>query len=46
MRSLPPGAMAFDATGRRVTGAEAGVYFVAGNGRRSGAKIQKVIIQR
>jgi YVTN family beta-propeller protein len=51
VRGLPPGAVAFDAMGRRVTSAKAGVYFVraepsAVSREPSAVTVRKVIIQR
>ena len=42
---LPPGAVAFDAMGRRVTRARAGVYFIAVGGERSAVSVRRVVIQ-
>jgi hypothetical protein len=46
LQSLPPGAVAFDAMGRRVLNPNAGVYFVAANGERSAVSVRKVVLQR
>jgi hypothetical protein len=48
MRRLPPGAVAFDAMGRRVMDPKPGVYFVRGEGRGTGdgATTRKVVLQR
>jgi YVTN family beta-propeller protein len=48
VRCLPPGAVAFDAMGRRVTRARAGVYFVREEPQASGQKpqaVRKVVVQ-
>jgi hypothetical protein len=46
IRNLSRGAVAFDASGRRVTTAKAGVYFMAAGGERSAVSVRKVVIQR
>ncbi len=48
VRSLPPGAVAFDAMGRRVVSAKPGVYFVRNEGRGEGdlGRARKVVVQR
>jgi len=47
IRSLPPGAVAFDAMGRRVLNPKSGVYFVrAVGGKPLAVSCQKVVIQR
>jgi len=48
VRGLPPGAVAFDAMGRRVVSAKPGVYFVrsASGVMREASSVYKVIIQR
>jgi YVTN family beta-propeller protein len=49
VRGLPPGAVAFDAMGRRVVSAKAGVYFVGeGSGARGqgSGRMRKVILHR
>jgi hypothetical protein len=51
VRSLPPGAVAFDATGRRVTNPKSGIYFVraepsAVSRQPSAVTVRKVILQR
>ncbi|GEM_PF-1572378 len=50
LRSLPPGAVAFDAMGRRVLDPKPGVFFVrersAVGGERSAVTVRKVILQR
>jgi hypothetical protein len=48
VRRLPAGAVAFDAMGRRVVGAKAGVYFVRGEGRGTGdaGRMRKVVVQQ
>jgi YVTN family beta-propeller protein len=49
VRGLPVGAVAFDAMGRRVTGAKAGVYFVREEPQASSHKPQavcKVVVER
>lgn len=48
VRKLPAGAVAFDAMGRRVVGAKAGVYFVRDEGRGAGGvgRMRKVVVQR
>jgi YVTN family beta-propeller protein len=48
VRSLPQGAMAFDAMGRRVKDQKPGVYFVRDEGReaRDGGRTYKVVITR
>ncbi len=49
VRVLPPGAVAFDAMGRRVTSVKPGVYFVgegSGAGGQGSGRIRKVVIQR
>jgi len=43
IRSLPTGAVAFDAMGRRVLNPESGIYFVR---EQSAAGVRKVVIQR
>ena len=48
IRSLPPGAVAFDAMGRRVMNPKPGIYFVrqaSGVGREA-SSVTKVVIQR
>jgi hypothetical protein len=45
LRRLPSGVVAFDAMGRRVTRARAGVYFVATCGEWSTASVRKIVIQ-
>jgi len=44
LRSLPPGAVAFDASGRRVTNPKSGIYFV--RAEPSAATVRKVILQK
>jgi hypothetical protein len=44
LRGLPPGAVAFDASGRRVTNPESGIYFV--RTEPSAVTVRKVILQR
>jgi hypothetical protein len=48
--TLPPGAVAFDATGRRVVSPRSGVYFVCDEGQRTKdeptGRVRKVVIQR
>jgi hypothetical protein len=50
VRNLPAGAVAFDATGRRVLNPKSGVYFVqersAAGGKPSAVCVRKVVIQR
>jgi hypothetical protein len=46
IRSLPAGAVAFDATGRRVSNPKPGVYFVTVDGARSTVHVRKVVITR
>jgi hypothetical protein len=49
LRRLPPGAVAFDAMGRRVVSAKAGVYFIGeGSGARGqgSGRMRKVVVQR
>jgi YVTN family beta-propeller protein len=48
LRCLPPGATAFDAMGRRVSSAKAGVYFLRDEGRGAGdvGRTCKVVVQR
>jgi hypothetical protein len=48
IRSLPAGAVAFDAMGRRVLDPKPGVYFVRdeGRGARDVGRVRKVVIQR
>jgi YVTN family beta-propeller protein len=46
VRGLPPGAVAFDAMGRRVVSTKPGVYFVAVSGERSAVHVRKVVVQR
>jgi hypothetical protein len=47
-RSLPPGAVVFDAMGRRVLDPKPGVYFVRDEGRGAGdvGRVRKVVVQR
>jgi DNA-binding beta-propeller fold protein YncE len=47
VRGLPAGAVAFDAMGRRVVSAKAGVYFVRDEGRGAGdvGWMRKVVVQ-
>ena len=47
IRRLPPGAVAFDATGRRVLNPKSGIYFVrAAQAQAQAQAVQKVVIQR
>jgi hypothetical protein len=48
VRSLPVGAIAFNAMGRRVVNAKPGVYFVWDEGRGAGVvgRVRKVVVQR
>ena len=48
IRSLPPGAVVFDAMGRRVVSPKPGVYFVRAEGRGvvEASRVYKVIVQR
>jgi hypothetical protein len=48
VHSLPKGAVAFDAMGRRVLNPKSGVYFVREDGRGAGdaGRVRKVVIQR
>jgi len=46
IRSLPAGAVAFDAMGRRVVDPKPGVFFVTDDGARSAVRVRKVVIQR
>lgn len=46
IRSLPPGAVVFDAMGRRVLNPKSGIYFVTDDGARSAVHVRKVILQR
>jgi hypothetical protein len=50
VRSLPAGAVAFDAMGRRVMNPRSGIFFVqepsAVSGKPSAVTVRKVVIQR
>ena len=48
VRSLPSGAVAFDAMGRRVANPKSGIYFVRDEGRGAGGagRTRKVVVQR
>jgi hypothetical protein len=46
IRSLPAGAVVFDAMGRRVLNPKPGIYFVTEHGARCTAHVRKVVIQR
>jgi YVTN family beta-propeller protein len=49
VRSLPVGAVAFDAMGRRVANPRSGIFFVregAGRREQGGVRVRKVVVQR